>query len=281
MLALVFPFGGLLGRFFIFYSLSGSLSTSWPFLIFLGLLFVGNEVLRKRYAIFTFCMVVYFIVLFSFVSFYLPILLGHIGTWVFVLGGLLSLVAVMLFAQALLRRVKNREDISSGRFVASILGVYVLINLMYFANVIPPLPLSLEGAGIYHLIKKTAGGYTGTKEIEPWYARFRSSQVVNVLPGETMYAFSSVFAPTKISTTISHSWQYYDPNIRTWIIKSRLSFPITGGRDGGYRGYTWSSNLTPGDWRVDVLTSGGQIVGRIKFVVLPASSSPQLIDRSL
>lgn len=280
-LALQFVVGGLVGRFLIFYFLSGSLARSWPFLLFLAVLFVGNEVLHERYSIFTFRLTVYFVILFSFFIFYIPILIGHIGTSSFVLAGVVSLVTVTAFARFLLRALGSKFDISISALVASIIGAYLLINIMYFANFIPPLPLSMQEAGIYHSVTKTTSGYLVTVEPEPWYASLRSYQLVHALPGETIYAFSSVFAPTKISTTISHLWQYYDEGSGRWVTKSRLSFPIIGGRDGGYRGYSWSNNLTPGRWRVDVLIESGQIVGRIKFTVVEASTSPAFVEQTL
>ena len=48
-LAVQFAFGGLFSGYFVFYSRSGSLSASWPFLFFLAALLVGNEFLRERY----------------------------------------------------------------------------------------------------------------------------------------------------------------------------------------------------------------------------------------
>ena len=270
-LALQFVVGGLVGRFLIFYFLSGSLASSWPFILFLAALFVGNEVLHKRYSIFTFRLVVYFVILFSFSIFFVPILIGHIGTGSFILAGVVSLASIAAFAYFLLQALGTKFNVSIPALAGSILGAYVLINIMYFANFIPPLPLSMQEAGIYHSVVKTGGGYLVTAEPEPWYASLRSYQLVHVAPGESVYAFTSVFAPTKISTTISHSWQYYDKTSGDWVVRSRLSFPIIGGRDGGYRGYTRSGNLTLGHWRVGVLTETGQIVGRIKFVVIAAS----------
>src|SRR3989344_346439 len=157
LLALQFVVGGLVGRFLIFYFLSGSLSSSWPFLLFLAALFVGNEVLHKRYSIFAFRLVVYFVILFSFAIFFVPILIGHIGTSSFILAGVVSLAAVTAFACFLLRALGEKFDVSMPRLAGSILGAYILINVMYFANLIPPLPLSMQEAGIYHSVVKTGG----------------------------------------------------------------------------------------------------------------------------
>ena len=48
---------------------------------------------------------------------------------------------------------------------------------------------------------------------------------------------------------------------------SIVSYPINGGRDGGYRGYTIKSNPGPGEWRVDISTADGHLLGRVRFSV--------------
>lgn len=280
-LALQFAFGGLLGRFFIFYSRSGVLATSWPFLFLLGALFAGNEVLRKRYSIFTFRILIYFIVLFSFAIFYLPILLDRISTGVFLLSGLVSLVIAAAFSGLLLRQMDGRLAVSYPRLAAALAGVYLLINFMYFANLIPPLPLSVVEAGIYHEVRKEGGDYFGVREQEPWYAKLRDFQIVNLAEGGKLYAFSAIFAPTHISTTVYHLWQYYDPKTRAWLTRNQVFFSIVGGRDGGYRGYSQSRDLAPGDWRVDVLTKSGQLIGRIQFKVVSEGKSLALVWQRL
>src|SRR3989344_5404360 len=87
-LLMQFAFGGLFSGFFIFYSRSGALATSIPFLIFLAALLVGNEFFRKRYSRFVFHISVFFIALFSYAIFFIPVILGKMGPRVFLLSGL-------------------------------------------------------------------------------------------------------------------------------------------------------------------------------------------------
>ena len=42
---------------------------------------------------------------------------------------------------------------------------------------------------------------------------------------------------------------------------------ISGGREGGYRTYTFKQRLDPGDWRVDVETEDGRVVGQVSVAV--------------
>ncbi|MFZ1503187.1 MAG: DUF2914 domain-containing protein, partial [Nitrospira sp.] len=43
----------------------------------------------------------------------------------------------------------------------------------------------------------------------------------------------------------------------------RIALKISGGREGGYRAYTFKQGLDPGDWRVDVETEDGRVIGRV------------------
>jgi hypothetical protein len=53
---------------------------------------------------------------------------------------------------------------------------------------------------------------------------------------------------------------------------------IAGGREAGYRGYTTKSKLDPGEWRVDVETKDGRVIGRIGFHVEEGSGEPVQLE---
>ncbi|MDO8590949.1 MAG: DUF2914 domain-containing protein, partial [bacterium] len=46
-----------------------------------------------------------------------------------------------------------------------------------------------------------------------------------------------------------------------------IQFPIVGGRDEGFRGYSIKSSVFPGRWRVDVETAEKNLIGRVEFTV--------------
>ena len=57
----------------------------------------------------------------------------------------------------------------------------------------------------------------------------------------------------------------------------RIPIVIAGGRDKGYRGYTVKQRVVPGDWRVDVETAEGRVIGRVSFQVEePEGETPEL-----
>ncbi len=278
-LAMQFAFGGLFSGFFIFYTRSASLATSWPFLLLLLLLLVGNEVLKKRYSRFVFQMSILFFVLFSYFIFFFPILLHEISARVFVLSGIASLFAIGALVGLLLRVMPAREQEWKKTLIASVGGIFLLVNIFYFANIIPPIPLSLKEAGVYHSVTRAKDNtYMVSYEQNKWPLFFgQTGSTFHKNLGESVYFYSAVFAPTDIDTNIFHSWQYYDENTGKWREASRIGFPIVGGRDGGYRGYSMKTNVQPGLWRVQVETARGQILGRVKFTVVPAQE-PLLLE---
>ena len=86
LLAMQFAFGGLFSAFFIFYTRSATLAASWPFLIVLLLLLIGNEIFKAKYAVLTFRVSVFFFILFSFAVLYIPVFVHAIGDDIFILG---------------------------------------------------------------------------------------------------------------------------------------------------------------------------------------------------
>lgn len=60
----------------------------------------------------------------------------------------------------------------------------------------------------------------------------------------------------------------YNDKQDKWLTTDRLNYKISGGRDGGYRGYTFKKNVSPGLWRIDVETSREQLLGSISFEII-------------
>ncbi len=277
-LLLPFAFGGLFSGFVIFYSRSGEVFSSAPFLLLLLTLFLGNELFRRHYERFIFQMSVFFVTLFSYTVLVVPILLGKMGSLVFILSGLVSLVLFSLALRAITFVAKDEAEKSKHSLWAIVMIIVVTFNVLYFNNMIPPIPLSLKEIGIYHGISRTrAGEYQLTFENPPWYAfGKRTSAVFHAEGGEPAYAFSSVFAPARLDTTVVHRWSYFEEKGKQWVSVSVVGFPISGGRNEGYRGYSVKESIFAGKWRVDVETLRGQIIGRFNFTVEESITAPLL-----
>ncbi len=275
-----FAFGGMFSGFLIFYSQSGSLFASWPFLLLILALIVTNEFLRKYQSRLTFQSLLLFFCLSSFAIYTTPILLGRMGDDVFEISGVVALVVFAVFIAFLTLLNYKRVKDSLYNILLGTITIYGLITALYFSNILPPIPLALKDIGIYLSISHANNQYSGVEEQQPWYARAVGPAIV-VGSGQSLYAFSSVFAPTKLATSIVHEWQRYDTNANRWVTMSTVPFPISGGRDGGYRGYTREDRVSAGRWRVNVETSRGQLIGRETFTVVVASSTPDGVTRIL
>jgi hypothetical protein len=272
-----FSFGGLLSTYLVFYFRSATLATSWPFLLLLTIIFVCNESLKKHYSRLSFQISVLFIATFSFAIYIFPILFRSLDPYVFILSGIGSLIFIFIFI--LMLQLVSNEKFKQGRvfLYGSIISIFMLINILYFTKLIPPIPLSLKDAGVYHSISNNGNGtYSALSESTNIWDYLRSYSVYHKKAGDPVYVFTAIFSPTRINTDIIHNWQYYNEKQKKWLTVSRVRLSINGGRDGGYRTYSNKIGLTPGSWRVDVETIRGQDIGRIKFKIETASTTPSL-----
>ncbi len=278
-----FAFGGLFSGFLSLYSRSAAFAVSWIFVLIVAALLLANERFTRLYVRFSFQVSVYFGVLFSFLIFFLPVIFHRIGPYMFLTSGLVSLALIAVFMTLLSYLVPEIVRREKTRVARSIAIIFVIFNILYFSNAIPPLPLALKEAGVYHsIVHNVPSGYTLTYEAVPWYeAYLRYNTIVHVAPGEKIYVWSSVFAPSGLSTLILHQWQHYDDSAHAWVTTSTVSFPIIGGRDGGYRGYSLQYGLAPGAWRVNVITQYGQMIGRVSFTVINVTEPVPLSEMTV
>ncbi|OHA99927.1 MAG: hypothetical protein A3H52_02575 [Candidatus Zambryskibacteria bacterium RIFCSPLOWO2_02_FULL_39_26] len=278
---LQFFFGGLLSVFLVFYFRSAELSSSWPFILLLGLAFWANESLKRHYVRATFQLSLFFLSLFSFLIYLVPVVIRRMGGGVFVLAGFLSL-AIMLGYLHIFANFSGEKFYKHNKMVSfSILGIYLAINIFYFANLIPPIPISLKDSGVYHLIERNEQGYIGQYENIGWKSYFKIYTNFHVYGESSVYIYSAIFSPTGLNLTIIHEWQYFNPNVNSWEDFDKISLPVFGGRDGGFRTFSIKNNLSSGKWRVNVLTEGGQVIGRLRFNIIRSAVLPTLETKVL
>lgn len=263
-----FLLGGLLSVYTIFYFRSTPLSVSGIYLLLLIGLLLLNEMLHDRLMNLKLLVTLYFFVWFSFSVFFVPILFGTMSSLIFVVSSLLSLLPVIAIVYLIYRRHlrENLKDLFL--HAASALGLLGGIFLFYALNLVPPVPLALENGGIYHNVEKTEDRYR-LRYVEPSWTDTLSpfSNRVPWKEGQAVYCYTSIFAPVNLQETVRHQWQRYVGDEEGWVTTDDLSYRIRGGRAGGFRGYTFKSYVVPGDWRVNVLTENGRILGRVPFTV--------------
>lgn len=272
-----FCFGGLFSASFLFYSRSGSIAASWPFLVLILAYILGNELFRKNYTRLGFQVSAFFSALFSFLIFFFPVILGRMDDAIFLLSGIASLIITGFFVYVLSWFTPQRVKKGAFMLIGSILGIFALINTLYFTNLIPPIPLALKDLGVYQALTKFPdGSYLLNGEKRSWFDAFFSTIDVHLKMGEPLFAFNAIFAPTSLSTKIVHIWQYHDEE-KGWVTSSTIDLSIVGGRDSGYRTYSSKSNLFPGKWRVNVETKRGQLIGRLTFNLILSDGTEKLV----
>lgn len=281
-----FFFGGIFSTFLVFYFRSGTITTSWPFLLILVAAFVANERLKRHYARLAFQISLLFLSYYAFAIYVMPILFHEISTAVFLLSGAVSIAAIGLVIY-ILKKFSRERFVGKAKWItrASILIIFIGVNFLYFYNLIPPLPLSLKTADIYQsLTVNGPGNYTVQAENQGWLKFFEWNETIHITPGEPLYAYTAIFSPTSFNTNIVHQWQYYDPTAKNgngddtgaWVTRGQITLAVTGGGDGGYRTFSLLPNITPGAWRVNIETPRGQLIGQLRFNAIISTTTTNL-----
>jgi len=166
-----------------------------------------------------------------------------------------AVVAVL----ALTPMIRRGWSISWGRARRIALGAGVIAASLAVLgrSVIPPVPLTLASATIARSIE----------EWEPVAPLAGSISVGELREWRSLVAYTAIYAPAGLSQAIEHVWRL-DGRAVTVV---RLS-PVRGGRRGGFRTYSRKTGFPPdpvGRWSVDVMTSSGQLIGRLSFQVTP------------
>ncbi len=266
-LIIQFAFGNLFSTYITFYFRSSTIFLSWPFILIIFALLIGNEIWVKHYSRLTLQLTTLFLSLYMFLIFFLPVAFNRIGNDIFIYSGISSLIFIFVLVLILFSFSREKFIKSKKGLVFSILGTYIIVNGMYFLNIIPPLPLSVKEAGIYYGISKVNGEYIFDGPIKTWKDYFSIYETFYKKENKPVYVFTSIFSPTKFNQKIIHEWQYYDVVYKEWVVSSVVYLDTLGGRDEGYRTYSMKENIYNGKWRVNVLTLNKRVIGRVNFEV--------------
>lgn len=262
-----YSFGGLFSGMLIFYGRSGDILTSLPFFILIVAVIAGNELVSKRSDGLVYQLALYFVGLFSYTILVLPVVLGIMGGWIFVLSGLLALLVITIVVRLLYRIIPKFMEVNMQRVILSVGFIYILFNTFYFANIIPPIPLSLTQLEVVQSVTRLEdGNYRIVAENHPWWERFFFIKPELHPTGSSISCFARVYAPTRLSTEIFHRWEFKDAN-GNWKEQLHLGYRISGNNAEGYRGYTTITSFTDGVWRCSVETARGQVLGRATVII--------------
>lgn len=268
-LAIQFFFGALSSAYVVYFSRSVSLSKTAYFFGILVVLLFANEFLKKRIANKYLQFSIYFFLSFTFFTFIIPVFIKAMNTYVFIFSGAISLLCTLTLILIVYRvSPSTKVEVKLWKLLGIVLVIYVFINSFYFFKLIPPVPLALNEGIVAHDIHREDNQYVVSFERNEWYVFWRTHRKEFLWnPDEKVYVFSSIFAPTDLKKTIFHRWKWYDAHKEEWEFIEDIKYEIMGGRDGGYRGYTYKSYVKEGDWKVEVLTEEELVLGVIEFEI--------------
>ena len=140
-------------------------------------------------------------------------------------------------------------------FATTVLGIVTAVAVSAACVVIPPAPLFVARASLSWTLGSVDSIEPVTQAIPAGELRERG-----------LTAFTAIYAPAGLRQPVAHVWK------QNGLVRDIVSFSaVAGGRREGYR--TWSRKSTfptdpLGQWTVDVMTTSGQLIGRLRFRVV-------------
>jgi hypothetical protein len=269
-LAVHFSLGALMNMYSIFFLMSASWFSTIAFALLLLVAVVANELkvvqdrgVDVKVGLFVVCV-------FCFWSLMVPLAVGRVNAWTFAAAWAGTLAVVIAFFVLLRRRLSWRE--LRRRLVAPGVGVAGAFLAFYLVGLVPPVPIAAKALGVYHLVERRGSDYVAYHERPAWKFWQTGDQQFVARPGDRIFVFVSVFSPARFADTVFVRWMVQGAD--GWEESDRIPIHITGGRAGGYRGFTSKQNYRAGDWRVSVETADGREIGRVYFAVTTAEADP-------
>jgi hypothetical protein len=163
-------------------------------------------------------------------------------------------VAVVALAPALClaRRWPWRRSLGVSAFVAFLVAWVAYAGRAW----LPPVPLSVAD-------RVLAWNVGSIDSLEPITRAIKAAD----LRERGLVAYTAVYAPAGLEQGIQHVWQ------REGEVVDVVSLsPVHGGRREGFRTFSRKTAFpdeVAGRWSVDVMTDSGQLIGRLRFRVIP------------
>ncbi len=260
-LLLQFFFGGIFSALFILYFKSAGHLGTWLTALVLASLLVANEFAGKRVVRdgqrFTLVWALFALNAILLFNFALPHALGSVhATWFYV-----STAAGILLAHLLWRFSPGQP----GR-IAPAWMLAVAMLCAWRLDMIAPVPLVRQALAVGQEFSQADGRYALKVEAAPaWQFWADQSATVHLGEGEKLYGVAAIFAPLGVSAALEHRWEHQEGS--GWRQVYRGRFQSIGGRERGFRGYSWVSNPQPGEWRFIVATQDGRTIASSRLTV--------------
>jgi hypothetical protein len=247
-----FFFGGVFSALFILYFKSAGYLGTWLTAAVLGALLVANEFAGDRYGRkFTLTWALFAFNACLLLNFVFPYLLGSLNpVWFYVSSACAALLTYGLWRLA---------PPGCGRIRPAFTVIAVLV-LAWFIGLIAPVPLVKKAMAVGHDFTQDAGRYQLQVEAPAFWQIWKTqSASVHLAAGARLYGVSSVHAPLGVTAELQHRWEFLAED--GWRQTYRRDFQSTGGREHGFRAYSWILDPAPGEWRFIVATQDGRTIG--------------------
>ncbi len=257
-LLIQFFYGGVFSALFILYFRSSGHLGSWLTAAVLGGLLVANEFAGDRYGRrFTLTWSLFALNAILLLNFVLPHLAGSLDPlWFYA-----STMTGVVLAHGLRLMAPGRP----GRILPA-WGIAVTLLLAWNLGMIAPVPLVKRDMAVGHDFERAGDRFLlRVEQASPWQFWRDQSSVVHVAEGGRLYGVSAVYAPLRVAADLEHRWEVRKNG--GWRLVYRDRFRSTGGRERGFRGYSWVLNPKPGDWRFIVGTQDGRTIGLLQVRV--------------
>lgn len=134
------------------------------------------------------------------------------------------------------------------RLLAALLAVVALTGVGFAgaARLIPPAPLRFVSGAI--------GSKIAEREVVDPSERFDAAP-------ERIICATAIAAPRGLRDRLRHVWHHEG------IRRAQMTLEIRGGRDKGFRAWSWTRTPAPGRWTCTTETDTGQILGRVAVTI--------------
>jgi len=273
-----FLLGTLLNLYTLFFFKSASLFVSFAFMLVLAALLVANESKRLKaqfglslkFALFSLCLV-------SFCAGVVPVFVGTIGPFVFLLSMLVACIPLAVIYRRIHIHAPDRVQQARRQILMPFGLVLVVFLSLYLVRLIPPVPLSLHFIGVYHNVERNEDVYKLSHERPFWRIWDNGDQKFLAQPGDRIFVYFRLFSPARFSDQVLMRW-YWKDAAGSWKLQDSIPIRIVGGRENGFRGYGTKNNYQPGDWKLQVETTDEREIGRVYFEVEMGPQTPRLFE---
>lgn len=267
-----FCFGSMFSALVVCYFKSSGSLASFLLVLFLAVLLVGNEFLKKKYESFGVSLAFFCLLGTMFLNFAIPHLVHRIGFIWFFLSTLASF-GICVGIQKLSHH-KRRVLIAPALISSALVIAYIM-------NWVPPVPLVLK----QQLVCQNFDKKNYSCDIDkPTFLQTLGFKLPSVhrIDGAEVYYLSLVYAPAELKAELEYRWYVKDEATGEYRLTDRVSsgrMVMRGGRENGYRSYTKKKKIPAGRYLVETAYKNGAVIGSQKFEVFEDGPAPKGFER--